>query len=301
MTDATGSERTILVTGATGSQGGAVARHLLARGTFSVRAMTRNPEQPAAGALREAGGEVVPGDFEDPASLRRALDGAYGAYSVQNSWEAGVEAEVEQGIRFGEVAREAGVRHLVYSSVGGAERETGIPHFESKWEIENHIRRLDLPATILRPVWFMQNWELPDLRGSILSGNLPQPLSPDTSLQQVSVDDVGAFAALAFDRPDRWIGKALELAGDELTMRETARAFGEVLDSHIEYVQVPWGDFREEAGPETAVMYEWLEEAGYRADIHRLREIHPGLVSFPAYLSESWAPLARREDAGADA
>lgn len=295
MSDATRPDPIVLVTGATGNQGGAVARHLLSRGRFSVRAMTRDPDGPEADALRERGAEVVEGDFEDPDSLRRAVDGAYGAYSVQNSWEAGVEAEVEQGVRFAEVVREAGIRHLVYSSVGGAERETGIPHFESKWEIERQIRRLDLPATILRPVYFMQNWELPDLRSSILSGNLPQPLSPETPFQQVSVGDIGAFAALAFEEPDRWTGKALELAGDELTMRDTARAFGDVLDGHVEYVQVPWGDFREQAGREMALMYRWFEEEGYRADIERLRRIHPGLTTFPRYLKESWAHLALEE------
>lgn len=186
---------TILVSGATGQQGGASARHLLDKG-FKVRALTRNRNQDAAKSLANAGAELVEGDFYDSDSMERAFEGAYGAFSVQNSNKFGVEEEIKQGKAFADAARKAGIEHFVYTSVGAAERNTGIPHFDSKWEIEEYIRSLDLPATFLRPVYFMSNWLR--LKDAILDSRLPQPLSPETPLQQIAVDDIGAFAALAF-------------------------------------------------------------------------------------------------------
>ena len=279
------NERLILVSGATGQQGGAVARHLLREGV-QVRALTRDSDQEAARALTDAGAEVVEGSFDDRASLDRALDGAYGAFSVQNFWTAGgPDGEVRQGTAFADAANDAGVEHFVYSSVGGAETDTGIPHFDSKWEIEEHIRSLGLPATILRPVFFMNNWT-GFAEDALRGGQFPQPLSPDTSLQQVAVDDVGAFAALAFSNPDDWIGRAVELAGDELTMTETAEAFSRVLGRDVEHVQVPWDVFEEQSGEEMTVMYRWFEDVGYDADIEALRETHPGLQRLEPFLRE---------------
>ena len=279
----TPQEHTILVSGATGQQGGAVARHLLDAG-FPVRALTRNPDQGAAQALADRGAEVVEGSFDDRASLDRALEGAYGAYSIQTFTE-GVEKEIRQGKAFAEAAKDARVKHFVYSSVGGAERNTGIPHFESKWQVEEHIRSLGLPATILRPAFFMENWGLFS-RDAIRAGQLPQPLSPGTSLQQIATDDIGAFAALAFSNPDDWTGPAVELAGDELTMSEIAESFSRVLGRKVEYVQVPWEAFEEQAGEEMTVMNRWFESDGYQANIEALRREHPGLKRLEPFLRE---------------
>ena len=284
------SEHTILVSGATGQQGGAVARHLLQRG-FRVRALTRHPDQEAARKLADAGAEIAEGNFEDRTSLNRALNGAYGAYSVQNTWTAGVEGEVRQGKAFADAAKDADIQHFVYSSVGGAERNTGIPHFDSKWEIEEHIREVDLPATILRPVFFMNNWS--GFKEPIAGGQLPQPLSPDTPLQQIAASDIGAFAAIAFANPDDWVGRARELAGDELTMTETAEAFSRVLNREVEHVQVPWGVFEEQAGEEMTTMYRWFEAQGYDADINALRTEYPALQRLEPFLREhGWEELA---------
>src|ERR687886_2667436 len=149
MTNTQNVERLILVTGATGKQGGAVARSLLDRG-FRVRALTRDPQRPEAQALTEQGAEVVQGDMEDRSAIDRVLEGAYGVFSVQNFWETGYDREVRQGKTVAEAAKAAGVEHFVYSSVGSAHRQTGIPHFDSKWEVEEHIRQIGLPYTILR-------------------------------------------------------------------------------------------------------------------------------------------------------
>jgi len=282
MADNQNAQRLIVVTGATGKQGGAVARSLLDRG-FRIRAFTRNPQKPEAQALAARGAEVVQGDMEeDRSAMERALEGAYGVFSVQNYWETGYDGEVQQGKTVADAAKAAGVEHFVYSSVGSAHRQTGLSHFESKWEVENHVRELDLRYTILRPVFFMQNWEM--MRRMVLGGTLAQPLDPDKPFQQVAVEDIGAFAAIAFENPDRWIGREVDLAGDEPTMLEIAETFGRVIGREVSYYQVPWDQFEEQMGEEYAVMYRWFNDMGYEADIAALRQEYPELTTFERYL-----------------
>jgi uncharacterized protein YbjT (DUF2867 family) len=279
-------ERLILVCGATGKQGGAVARSLLDRG-FRVRALTRNPQKPEAQTLADQGAEVVQGDMEDRSAMDRVLEGAYGIFSVQNFWETGYDREVQQGKTVADAANAAGADHFVYSSVGSAHRQTGIPHFESKWEIEEHVRQIGLRYTILRPVFFMQNWEW--MREMVLGGTLAQPLDPDKPFQQVAVEDVGAFATIAFDHPDEWIGREVDLAGDEQTMPEIAGTFGRVIGREVSYYQVPWDQFEEQMDEEVTVNYRWFNDLGYEADIAALRQEYPELTSFERYLrSHGW-------------
>ena len=281
MADNQNAERLIVVTGATGKQGGAVARSLLGRG-FRIRALTRNPQKPEAQALADRGAEVVQGDMEDRSGMERALERAYSVFSVQYYWETGYDGEVQQGKTVADAAKAAGVQHFVYSSVGSAHRQTGLSHFESKWEVENHVRELDLRYTILRPVFLMQNWEM--MRGMVLGGTLAQPLDPDKPFQQVAVEDIGAFAAIAFENPDRWIGREVDLAGDEPTMPEIAETFGRVIGREVSYYQVPWDQFEEQMGEEFAVQYRWFNDMGYEADIAALQQEYPELTTFEHYL-----------------
>jgi uncharacterized protein YbjT (DUF2867 family) len=286
MADKQSVERLIVVCGATGKQGGAVARSLLDRG-FRVRGLTRNLQKPEAQALADQGAEVVQGDMEVRSAMERALEGAHGVFSVQNFWETGYDGEVQQGKTVADAAKAAGVEHFVYSSVGSAHRQTGIPHFESKWEVEEHVREIGLPYTILRPVFFMQNWEW--MRGMVLGGTLAQPLDPDKPFQQVAVEDVGAFAARAFENPDRWIGREVDLAGDEQSMTEIAETFGRVIGREVSYYQVPWNQFEEQMGEEVTVNYRWFNDMGYEADIAALRQEYPELTTFERYLrSHGW-------------
>jgi uncharacterized protein YbjT (DUF2867 family) len=286
MADGQNAERLILVCGATGNQGGAVARSLLDRG-FQVRALTRDPQKPEAQALVEGAAEVVQGDMEDRSDMERVLEGVYGIFSVQNFWETGYDREVQQGKTVADAIKEAGVQHCVYSSVGSAHRQTGIPHFDSKWEVEEHLRELDLPYTVLRPVFFMQNWEM--MREPILGGTLAQPLDPDKPFQHVAVEDIGAFAVIAFEHPDEWIGREVDIAGDEQTMPEIAETFGRVIGREVDYYQVPWDQFEEQMGEEFAVMYRWFNDVGYEADIDTLRRECPELTTFERYLrSHGW-------------
>jgi uncharacterized protein YbjT (DUF2867 family) len=286
--------RLILVSGATGQQGGAVVRNLLERG-FGVRALTRDPAKPAGKELAGLGAEVVSGDLEDRASIERVLEDVHGVFSVQQFFEAGYEGEVRQGVQLADAAKAAGVDHYVYSSVGSAHRETGIPHFESKWEVEEHVRASGVPYTVLRPVYFMQNWEM--MREPILGGTLPQPLDPGKPFQMIDADDIGVFAATAFENPDGWIGREVDLAGDELTMPEIAATFSRVIGRQVDYFQVPWEGFEEQMGEEFTVMYRWFNDYGYEADVAGLRKEHPGLVSLERYLStHGWENAAVDRD-----
>jgi uncharacterized protein YbjT (DUF2867 family) len=279
------SKKTILVTGATGHQGGAVFRHLRDRG-FIVRALTRDPSLPAARALVGHGTEVVRGDFNDPDSLSRALDGVDGAYCVQPVGEE----EVRQGKGFIDAIKRTRVSHVVYSSVAGANQATGVPHFDSKFQVEEHLRGTGLHHTVLRPVFFMENW-LP-MRERIESGVLSLPLKPETHLQMVAVDDVGAFATLAFERPGHWDGRAVELAGDELSMSDLAQAFGRMTGSDVRYEQTPWDEFEKQAGPEITMMYRWIEDVGFHADTSALRQEYSNLTSFDRWLNSKWSKFA---------
>ena len=274
--------RVILVSGATGQQGGAVARSLLERG-FAVRGLTRDVEKAEARELADLGAEVVSGDLEDRSSIDGVLEGVHGVFSVQQFMEVGVEGEVRQGVQLADAAQAAGVEHYVYTSVGSAHRDTSIPHFDSKYEVEEHVRASGVPYTVLRQVFFMQNWEY--MREPILGGTLPQPLDPDKPFQMVAVEDIGVFAAMAFENPEGWIGREVDLAGDELTMPEIADTFSRVIGRQVDYFQTPWDQFEEQMGKEYTVMYRWFDEYGYEADIAGLRKEHPGLVSFEQYLS----------------
>jgi uncharacterized protein YbjT (DUF2867 family) len=289
-------EKVVLVTGATGKQGGAVAKHLLQSSHFSVRALVRDPNKPAVRALHEEGAEIVSGDLDDRASVERAVDGVYGVYSVQvyrdgKNGESGVEKEIRQGKMLADVALSSDVQHFVYSSVGSAHRHTGIPHFESKWEIEEYIRSLKLPYTILRPVFLMENWE--SSRDLIFNGTLSSPLDPNKPLQQVTVDDVGAFAALAFQHPDKWLNREIDLAGDELTMLETAQVFSSIIGQQMNYEQITWEQFLLGAGEEMTTMFQWFNNVGYEADIAAVRSYYPGLKTLEQYLDTNGWKNAR--------
>jgi uncharacterized protein YbjT (DUF2867 family) len=280
--------RLILVTGATGHQGGAALRHLRAKG-FPVRAFTRDPDKPEARALVGHGVEVVRGDLDDPASITRALDGVYGVFSVQNA-RAGTEAEIRQGIHLVDAAVRSAISHFVYSSVGSADQKTGVPHFESKFQIEEHIRTTGVSYTILRPVFFMENWL--SMRDSILRGTIALPLKPLTRLQMIAVDDIGACVVMALQHPQKWRGRALDLAGDEHTMSATAQVLSGLAGREVKYQQVPWDEFERQAGHEMTLMYRWFEAVGYHADIPALRQEFSNLMTFERWLQTHWPRVA---------
>jgi uncharacterized protein YbjT (DUF2867 family) len=272
------NDRTILITGVTGHQGGAVARALQRCG-FRLRGMTRNPESEPAAALTRHRVDVVNGDLDDEATLRRALSGAGGVIGVQNTWEAGVEREEAQGKRLATLAREIGVEHYVYTSVGSAHKRTGVPHFDNKWRIEETVRGLRFPShVILRPVFFMENLLAPySLQGDTLSA----ALGPATRLQMIAVHDIGWFGARAFTDAAALNRREIDLAGDLRTMPEAAAILAEALGRPITFAQTPIEQVRQYS-EDTALMLEWFERVGYSADIAGLeREFGRALTKLP--------------------
>ena len=252
----------VVISGATGQQGGATLRALAGKG-FNIRAITRTPDSDAAKALKTQGAEVVKADLDDEASVRAALKGAWGAYAVQNTWTAGVEGEEAQGHRFAKAAHAEGVQHYVYASVASADRQTGIPHFDNKFRVENTVRSLKFPSySIIRPVFFMENLPSP----WFLNGDkLVSALDPRTVLQMIAVRDIGQYGALAFTDP-RFRNLELDIAGDAVTLPEAAATIGSALGRKIDYVQIPLSEIRKNS-EDFALMLEWFEKVGYDADI----------------------------------
>lgn len=264
---------TVLVTGATGQQGGAVARELLERG-HHVRAFTRKPTSAAAEKLKGRGAEVVQGDFEDGASIERAARGADAAFIMSTPFEAGMEAETRQGINAVDAARRAGVKHIVYTSVASADQKTGIPHFDSKYRVEQHLAELAVPYTIVAPVFFMENllspWWLPGLQ----AGSFAMAIPPERKLQQIAVENIGRFDAMVIELREPFLGQRIDIASDELSGSDMARILTQAAGRQIEYVQQPLEQVRSWS-EDFATMYEWFDRVGYSAAIPKLRQEYP--------------------------
>jgi uncharacterized protein YbjT (DUF2867 family) len=295
------NNKIIAVTGATGQQGGAVARKLLADG-WKVRVLTRDANKPSAQELAALGAELFASDMENRAQLNSAFKGAYGVFSVQNFWlpNVGFEGEIRQGKNVADAAKAVGIQHLVYSSVGAAYRGMGQRHFESKWIIEQYIHSLGVPYTILRPAAFFENfnWE----RAVILNGTFNAlGLRPEKERQLIAVEDVAAFVALAFANPNQYLGKTIELAGDALTESQIADTFTKVIGRPVK-LTVPSGGGGRRSEEEMVAMFNFFNGIGYDADISVLRKLHPGLLTLEQYLRkngwENAEPIPMPENTG---
>ncbi|GAA1281234.1 NmrA/HSCARG family protein [Pseudonocardia aurantiaca] len=268
--------------------------HLLADG-WQVRALTRDPEGAGATALATAGALPVHADMDDIGSLVDAVEGAYGMFSVQptvgspgTAPDFSADDEVRWGTNVADAAQTAGITHIVYTSVAGAGRHDDevLPlNLVSKWRIEQHMAKLGLPATILRPASFMENFT----GGYYLrEGAMVTALEPNVPQQVIAVDDVGAIAALAFGRPQEWIGRVVDLAGDELTPVQISAAIAAAIGRPLPYVQIPIDTIRQ-VSEDIAVANTWLNERGYRVDIPATRRIHPGVMDFRTWLDTTGA------------
>lgn len=275
----------IAVIGATGQQGGAVARALLDRGA-AVRALTRDPASPKAAALAERGAALVTGSPEDPAALDALFTGASAGFAMTTmAGPDGTTGEIVAGTAIAEAASRTSLPHLVFSSVGGAERGTGIDHFESKRRVEERIEELGLPATFLRPVYFMENL----LGGAVQVEDgtvvVRQPLPAGIPLQMIAVADIGRVAASALlgaEVP----GGAIEIAGDERTGEQIAAAFGEVAGLPARYEELPLESL---AGlGDAAAMFAWFRERpAYLGDLEGTRALDPELLDLPSWIRAS--------------
>ena len=266
----TESETRVLVVGATGNQGGAVVDHLLAStAAFDVRGLTRDATSDAAQALEDRGVTMVEGDLDDPETLRDPVGDADAVFAVTNFWTEGYDAQVQQGKNVADVAAEEGVDQFVFSGVGSHDEDTGVPHFDSAGEIDEYVRDLDLPWTILKPVFFMENLEA-FAEDVAEDGRLALPLAEGVGLQMVTNDDLGHAAAVAIANPEEFVGESIDLAGDERSLVETAEILTEVTGRDVEAVHVPIEDAYETFGEEFTVMCEWFNEVGYSADVPAL-------------------------------
>jgi len=286
----------VLVTGATGKQGGHLVGELLAGG-HSVRALTRKPESPAAAALAARGVTMVTGDFKDQGSLERAARGVETVFAMATPLESGVEAETREGINIVRAASAAGASHLVYSSVAGADRATGIPHFDSKFEVEKEIRRSAVPFTIVAPVFFMEGFLADWMAAGIARGSIAMALPATRRLQQIAVADIAQFTALVIERRERFLGKRIDIASDELTGATAAAVISEVSGRHVEYTALPIDAVRKQS-EDAARMFEWFDRVGFDADVVGLRSLYPEVDwhRFTTWAREQDWPRADRSE-----
>lgn len=291
------SDRTIVVVGATGAQGGGVARRLLEEGRFAVRALTRHPDSDRAAALRAAGAEVVAGDLSDPESLRAALRGCYGVFGVTNFWEH-FGGEAEQGRNLIDaVAATEGIEHFVFSTLPSAKKISGgeldVPHFDIKAELEDYARQKGLPATFVHVAFYYENFLsfFPPQKqeDGTLSFGFPQG---DTPLAAVSVEDTGGVVSAIFDKPDEHRGKVVGVVGDDLPPAEYAAALTRVLGKKVVYNHVPrevFAAFGFPGADDLASMFDFNRRfiPNRQAELAESRRLNPGMQTFEAWLNKN--------------
>jgi uncharacterized protein YbjT (DUF2867 family) len=278
--------RTIVVCGATGRQGGAVARRLLADG-WNVRAMTRSRDKPPARALAALGAEVVEADMGEPPALDAAFAGAYGVFSVQNPMTSGLEGEVEQGKNVATAAKAAGVQHLVYASAGVG-RPTGVGSWDSKLEVEEHMRVLELPVTILRPMAFMELMTDKGFYPPVSAWHLmPKLAGRATKIPWLAVTDVGVIAAKAFAEPARFVGRTLVLAGDVQSLGECRAMWIEARGRPPRRFPMPVWLFERVASADLTTMWRWLRTGDVPLDTVETRDVHPQALTVRDWLGQT--------------
>ncbi|MFC4870748.1 NmrA/HSCARG family protein [Negadavirga shengliensis] len=278
----------IAVTGATGKQGGAVAKSLWEAG-FQVRALTRNPASPMAAKLKQQGMEVIPADMEDVESLKKSLDGAYGVFSVQNYWEKGVgyEGEIRQGKNLVDAAKSAGVGHFVQASVADAEKPEGVKHWECKAVLEEYIKEKQLPFTFLGETFFMENFMAPK-NGKMIFPFLSGILKSNTRFHMVSVKDIGAVTAVVFQEPEKYIGKKVNIAGDCLTISEMKAVYNKVMPKKAPGYAIPaW--LSNILNREMVKQVKWNNDPGWQFDLSETKAVYPQLTSFEDFLKSQSA------------
>lgn len=280
-----GHEGVIAVVGATGRQGGAVVRHLLADG-WRVRALTRDPESDRSRGLEARGAEVMVCEMERPDTLVHAFAGAYGVFSVQNPMIAGFEGEVRQGKNVADAAKATGVRHLVYGGAGPGTRGTGVESWESKLIVADHARRLDVPLTVLRPMAFMELMTDKAFYPAVSAWHLmPKLAGADTRIPWLAVDDLGAIAARAFADPDTFIGADLPLAAEFCSLNQCQQLWRRSTGHRPRSFPMPVRLFERFVGKDLTTMWRWLRENDVPVDPAQTRDLLPGAASVEQWLT----------------
>ena len=283
--------RTIVVTGATGLQGGAVVRRLLQDG-WHVRGLTRDADSKRARALRALGAEVAQGDMAEAASLWPIFEGAYGVYNVQNPFIGGPEQEVRQGKNVAEVAKKVGVEHLVYGSAGTGRKDTGVPSWETKLQIEDHMKVLELPLTILRPTAFMELMTHKKFFPPVAAWQvMPKLMGSSRRLPWLCSEDLGVIVARAFADPHSCVGRDLTLASDVRSLDECRSMYREVMGRNPRRLPMPVWLFERFGfvGKDLTTMWRWLRTGDVDLDTSRTRAIHPDALTVGGWLSKQKA------------
>ena len=275
--------RNVAITGVTGSQGGAAAKHLRAAG-WTVRGLTRSLDGKRAQRAREAGVELVQGDMSDVAALDRFLAGAYGVYGVTDFLTNGLRREVEQGKLLAEAATRAGVRHFVFPSIALADKRTGVPYFEAKAAIEREVAAASLPATILRPVMFMEDLVDAKYAPPMWWGTMRRMVGADKKLCWIAIDDLGAIAARVFADPQAHIGQAYTVAGDCRSIAEAADIFKRVSGKRPLAIPIPLWLIRRVVSADVVPMWEWMGKNPVTVDLEPARRILPEIMDMERWL-----------------
>jgi len=278
--------REVLVLGSHIKQGGVVVKDILETGQYGVRLLVQDLDNPKARKLKELGAKLYQGDPLNKKSLMDAMKGVHYVFFVQDFWEIGKDKEIEEGYNIIEVAKELGVQHLVYSSVSGADKNTGIPYLENKLHIEQKLIKSGLPYTILRHVSLMENYLMPEVKEGIEKGVFKTPLKPETKLQLISVKDIGKFVLHAYETPDIHKGQINEIAADELTQAEIAK----MLNCKYEYLDISKLQ-KDEQG-----LYQWLDTVGYNVDIEKCKKCCPELIDFKTFANKKFASRCKPEE-----
>jgi uncharacterized protein YbjT (DUF2867 family) len=276
----------VLVTGATGMQGGAVTKHLLAKG-IKVRAFTRNSASPAAEKLHQAGAELAQGDLNDLTSLAKALQGADAVFAVQDFWAKGVgyAGELKQGLNLADAAAKAGVKHFVQSGMAKGEHIEGIEHFESKQAICEHLKAIGLPHTVIGTVYFMDNFMYPKRGGAMSFPTLSGSLKAGTKMHMLALDDLGAIVSQVITEPTQYVGKYLDVASDCLTVPEMKRIYKQVTGKSPKLWSLPAWLLRL-FNKDFAKQLAWQNDPGWSFPVEPSRLIYPKLTSFEQFINQ---------------
>lgn len=288
--------RLIAVCGATGRQGGAVTRSLLKQG-WRVRALTRRPNQEGTLDLAAMGAEVAAADMEDLASLRRAFDGADGVFSVQNGLASGFDRELTQGKNVADAAKESGVAHVVYASAGPGQTGTGVPSWESKLQVEDHMRKLRLPFTSLRPQAFMELMTDKGYYPAVGTWRIfPRLTGEHRPIPWLAVEDVGPIAVAVFADPDEYVDRSLVLLSDVKSLAECRALHREVMGRDPASFPMPIWLFDRFTRRDVTTMWRWLRTGSTEDDPSPTRAIHPDALTVREWFSKARQVERERKD-----
>ena len=274
---------TVAITGITGSQGGAVARHIKQYG-WKIRGLTRNANGAGAQRLAADGIELVEGDMGDAAILDRLVRDVDGVYALTDFFHNGLEREVEQGKAIADAAKRAKVKHTVFPSLALSEQKTGVPYFEAKVAIEKYITSLAMPATVLRLSLFMEDLVETKYAPPIWWGSVRRTVGDDKRLLWIAVDDVGAIAAKVLSEPARYIGHVIPLAGDFRSMAEAREIFKRVMGKSPLGIPLPLWLCRYLINKDLVPFWQWLGRNPIHGSTEPARTIHPTTMTMEQWL-----------------